>query len=581
MTRRPSGKGQALRRPWLRLLGLVVMGVVLLGAGLLAGRWYLRARSLAWQVRHGLALLEGARTPAQVRAALDRWEDETRPNWEARTEELIAHLYADCALDDQPVRLLLTRVAGADYGTRREDWQRWYQTRRRLRAGSQPDVPRAERVKLERRWSAPVGLTAWFTTIIPLDGQIYVASLGSDFNDPQDAADGVVRVSGATGAAELLFTPPQRPGRGPRDVIGVAAGTECLLVACYNGVVYCIDREGRPRWEQHVVSPVVGPPLATDFNRDGVTDVIVVTRQDRVVALSGRTGREAWVATLPGPTPRGDMLGATLALGDVLPSSGDELLVTTALGEVAVLAVRDGRLLWRHDLAAGTLAGSVCRAGSPEPGPPAYVGDRSARLWSLVGSGRGLTAVGAGALSLRRGETLIAALRTLRAEPEKPPLLIACPTGDYAGRRGAVCALEPEGLRWRLAVGGAVWGTPVVADLNADHKSELVVASIDLAADESIVGVVTIVSQAGHCLRRLVLDAPIECSPVVADVDGDGHLEVLVADQSGLLHCFGTGVYGPVEWGLFGGDSHNTRNAANAFAFGQVPFNRQWHWRPE
>jgi hypothetical protein len=51
--------------------------------------------------------------------------------------------------------------------------------------------------------------------------------------------------------------------------------------------------------------------------------------------------------------------------------------------------------------------------------------------------------------------------------------------------------------------------------------------------------------------------------------------------DAGYLYCFKTDGYGPVEWGLFGGDSHNTRNAACAYAYGQRLYGYQWKWRPE
>jgi hypothetical protein len=139
----------------------------------------------------------------------------------------------------------------------------------------------------------------------------------------------------------------------------------------------------------------------------------------------------------------------------------------------------------------------------------------------------------------------------------------------------------PKGIAWRYGVDGAIWGTPAIADLNGDHDPEIIVGSIVPGADGHPTGLLSIVSRDGHLLRREALPAAIECSPVVADVDGDGRLDILVADQSGLLHAVTTGSIGPVEWGLFGGDSHNTRNAVNAYAYGQLPVGRQWAWKPE
>ena len=193
-------------------------------------------------------------------------------------------------------------------------------------------------------WTAPVGLTTWFSNVLPLDGQIYVGSLGAEFRQTQDTADGVVRINGTSGAAELIFTPPPEH-RGPRDVLGLAAGDAELFVACANGSVYAVDPEGQPRWHAHAGDPIISPPLAADLNRDGATDVVVVTRATKgttakAVALSGRGGRTIWATTVAHP-PAGDpLLGATLALGPLRADGGPELFVTLPTGDLAVLSPR-------------------------------------------------------------------------------------------------------------------------------------------------------------------------------------------------------------------------------------------------
>ena len=577
--RSPPPRGPA-RWLALRRLGVLSLVVLLLVGAVQVGRWYLRTRSLQWQVRRAFALLDQADSRGTVHEALAQWERETRPAWEPRRDEFIAHLFTRADLADARVRLLLSRVAGADYGDRRADWERWYQTRQRLRAGQPPTVSRSERIKLEPRWSAPIGLTGWFTTILPMDGAIYVASLGADFDDAQDPSDGIVRVDGMSGTSELIFTPPSPIGRGPRDVIGIAAGTNCMYAGCANGFVYCVEPGGQLRWETHVASAVEGPPLSIDFNDDGTDDVVVITRNAEVVALSGKTGRTVWVAKVGDPPAGASLLGATLTLGDVLAGQGDEIVATTPRGDVAVIAARNGRLRWQTRLDAGSLAGAVCRASQRVQGPPVYVGDSGAWLWSLVHAGQSLEAVYWGTLTWDPADTQIAGLRTLRSEPEGQPILIACSTGEYERGRAAVSALSAVGAHWRLPIDGAVWGTPAIADLNGDRQLELVVAAITPGANGDLRGAFNIVSHAGHLLKRHELEAPIECSPVVADVDGDNLLEILVADQAGRLHCFATTGYGPVVWGLHAGDSHNTRNADHAYSWGQAPFGYQRQWRP-
>ncbi len=578
-TRRRRGRASRAR-PLARVLAIVV----LLAAVVAVTLWQWSRWSLTWQVRQGLTLLEGADTPAKTLAALAVWEDRTRDNWVERADELVTLLYSEYSLSDRRVRLMLTRISGSDYGDRLEDWQRWHATRRRISQGLQPLVSRREAVTLVPRWKSPIGLTAWFSTILPLDGYIYVASLGTGLDSPGDQADGVVRVNGVDGTSELFFAPPPEH-RGPRDVIGLAADEEGLFVAGHNGSVYAIGFDGSARWHMHVGDQIVAPPLAVDTNLDGVTDVVVVTRAGKAVALSGHSGRTSWVTTLAAPAADASLLGTTLCLGAVSDVAARELVVTLPTGDVSLLAVRDGRLLWGRLLAAGTVAGAVCTGLDNEQSdavssPAAYVADSVGDVWALVGVPDDVAIVGWQSLAIRHDETLVASPRLIGPGPDQPALLIACPTGHYSGNRGAVCVASAEGIVWRLAVGGAIWGTPAVADLNGDRRPEVVVTSIEPRGDEDVGGALSIISSAGHCLRRVAFDAALESSPVVADVDGDGYLEILVADQAGWLHCYATERYGPVLWGSAGGDSHNTRHPANAFSYGQVPAGYQRQWRP-
>jgi outer membrane protein assembly factor BamB len=146
------------------------------------------------------------------------------------------------------VRRLLTHVTGVDYGDRAPDWERWLQARKRLANGQQPSIPPRERVDLSERWTARIGLTSFFSTLIPLDGRIYASSLGAAFDDPADRADGVVRIDGRSGEALLIFEPPEK---GPRDILGIAYADNTVFAACRNGFVYALELDGRLRWKSN------------------------------------------------------------------------------------------------------------------------------------------------------------------------------------------------------------------------------------------------------------------------------------------------------------------------------------------
>ncbi|MGD8452341.1 MAG: PQQ-binding-like beta-propeller repeat protein [Phycisphaerae bacterium] len=548
--------------------------VVALVALVLGGRWYWRRATLRWAVSGALSALATADSPAAEATALSNWARQTSSDWADRREELVQLLCKQVRAGDLHGRKLLTWLTGADYGDRADDWERWHEAREKQRDEG-AEYAGEGGVRLKPGWEARIGLTAWFTTILPLDGQIYVATLGMAYDDPRDEYDGVVRVDGVSGEAAFIFQPSDGP---ERDIVGLAAGDGCLFAGCRNGVVYCLEPDGTVRWEGRAGAAIDGPPLAIDVNGDGVIDVAVVTVEGRVVAMSGHSGQTIWRTRASGSSGVGGA-GAVLTAGNLLGGTGREIVVTTPAGAMRVLAARTGNVLWENTLGAGCLAGTIVTARLRGGSPPAYVADRQARIWTLLRAAPAMQTVLSWDLVLHEQDGIVAGLRTL-ARRDQPPLVIACVSGG-GDWDGSVCAAEPGGVRWRFSPGGYIWAAPALADLNGDKESEIVLATAGRNDAETGAGLIVVLSASGHCLRRITLPAAPTCSPIISDVDGDNELEVLVADAGGWLRCFDTGRMGAVEWSVGGGDSHNTRDAENAYRYGQVPHGVQWRWTPE
>ncbi len=602
----PPTRNSRWQRAAISFVGLVTLAAgAVLAWTMFSSIW--REHRLKRSIEDGIAALTGVEDPLSVARAMEQWEARTRDGWGGGEDRLVQRLLDEELISDRRVRGMLTYLTGCDFGDRADAWQRWQATRDRLSQGKQPSLPGVREVRLEKVWSAPIGRTSRASTILPIDGSIYVASLGASLGRRDDAADGVVRVNGADGRSAIIFTP-----EGPlRDVVGLAMSDGGLFAAGADGRVYCIGFDGELQWKGSAASPICAPPLALDLNADGATDVVVLTENDRAVAFNGANGRTLWVAKLPAAQP------AQLAADGIRPapaawrlsgSKHTEIIVGSPDGRLVRLEARSGRSLNDRRATGGFLAGPTACS------PRRYAGLMVLAL-SRFGDAVSLTAEGepgpAWLLSIGDSTRVSAPLRTMTPElggrqpggqQDAQTCFIACLGGSSRTAADGVCAFDARGVRWRRSTGGPPIGPAAIAELNGDRRSEVIVAvnpataaPSDPSADGGSVidngsvisgvpsvapGAILILNSDGHVLHRLTFDSPLAGSPVVADVDGDFKLELLVADQSGLLHCYKTRSSGPVEWGIPGGDAHNTNNAENAYAWSQTPHGFQQAWRP-
>lgn len=553
----------------LRRLGLGLLLLVILTA---AGSWListLRQRSLEWCALQGLDMLRDARTPETSRDALVRWERLASEVLTERRLEFLRSLGESPAALDEPRRRLFSWAARAQFQST-ADWRRHLDSLRAASAGKPISAPPGERVRLTRRWSAPVGQTGRFSAILPRGDAVFVASLGEVAFDSADTADGLVRV-GNDAPAESWFQPP---GSAPSDAIGFAALDDLFIVATAGGRLHAVDVERKVRWSASVGAQIRSQPLVLAQAGRQSGRVLLLDADGRLRAYNARDGGALWSAALglrkePART-EADWIDATLL---ALPADerGPAIVIVHTADAVSAIAANDGRLLWKLRGAgaatAPVLSGRTLYERSADGGlrairvghaPPTPATIDIASEWSL-------------------GEA-VAGLRTLRAATAGAADGVLVTTRGDSNAPGALTLFRDENIEWSMAPGGLIIATPAVADLSGDHRAEIIVATIN--ADDTGRGELVVLTATGHVVLRVALDAASECAPVVADLDQDGANEVLVADRAGFLHCFASGRAGPIDWGLLHGDPHNTRSSESAFAYSQLPAPLQSSWRP-
>jgi outer membrane protein assembly factor BamB len=290
-----------------------------------------------------------------------------------------------------------------------------------------------------------------------------------------------------------------------------------------------------------------------DLNNDGIPDVVAASAQGGIWSLDGRRGGQLWnrpldeIAMEGGGTRRLGAIIGPLAVED-LQGDGIPDVIAGAGSRVVVAAGDSGRLTWYQDVEGQVLGG------------PAVA--------DLDGNGFGDIIVPVidgnetGVVTALRGDSGGTLWRTAPEDgiTSTVPPAVADVSGDgvmdvvLSNRlKGAVHALDGRtgSLLWTAQIRGASYpfppiGAPAVGDLTGDGVPDAVVLTPDYM-------VVLVDGRTGTEVRRANLQGSMfvpqvvsnryfTTAPVLADVTGDGWLDVITAHM-GAVEGVGNFVY--------------------------------------
>ena len=386
----------------------------------------------------------------------------------------------------------------------------------------------------------------------------------------------LVLLTGAVAQAALELKPvwrhPVAEGRIlASPTLWVDGTTRGAIICTERGAVTLLGADGRVTWCYASQGARIGAAAVGDLDRDGHPETVSGTRAHEVTCLDHR-GKLRWRALLPG-----EITWTTPVIADL---TGDRRLEVAAADGAGFVGVFDsgGRLLWRVQVEAG------CSA-------PLSAAD-------VDGDGRQelLVTDDGGSLSVLGGDG------TVRWVYQRPHINLysAATAADLDGDGRVevldgyddgrlVCLDGPTGrLRWSAAVGEAIDSTVSVADLDGDRRLEVLVgdrehgltcldaagsrrwqlfkekgnatrvvsaASVgDLNGDglpEIAVGLsdgnLLVLDRAGQQLASVPAEGNFNTTPLLADLNGDGILEVVAAGRRELV-CLAGGGPGRAQW---------------------------------
>lgn len=290
-----------------------------------------------------------------------------------------------------------------------------------------------------------------------------------------------------------------------------------LVVAIGGAAVAAEPAAPKVKWIFEAGSPVYSSPMVADLNGDGALEVVIIASATRKVIAVGANGKELWRA--------GDFrqrLTATPTVAQLDAAGGPEILVPSRdRGLVCFDAT--GKERWQVDVG-GWLPWQVAVVTDAE-------GDGAAELY----------------VSTDRFVFRIAPDGKIVWRTELPPpgvvdanyLAVGDTNGDGmseiiapVGWGGVVCLSAAGAVRWTSQVYAPVSGTPVIADIDADKRAEVICGTDD--------GVLFCLNGAnGNVIWSHRTANGITTSIAVADVDADGKREVFFGDAGGYLYLVG------------------------------------------
>ncbi|KPG01699.1 hypothetical protein IP86_02440 [Rhodopseudomonas sp. AAP120] len=403
-------------------------------------------------------------------------------------------------------------------------------------ASASIDLPEVSHVRLAAEtWSTPAvvrwgGRTLVITVdrsgeIRALDGRdlsiVWKRSLGAEITASPTIVDrdgdGRPEIIVGTHAGELFMFAPDgcllrhykfddviRSSVAAADIDG--SGVPTLFVAVYGPVVVAVGADGKQRWRRRLPNHlfagrmkrgVVSSPLVADVDRDGTAEIVIGIRSSRLFCLDARTGRIKWFAKLgydPDSSPSFVIDGSGRPL--VLFGGGEH---TGGEGDNAIIALdgRTGRRVWT------TVVG-----GGVDSSPMLL--ERPGRSPIAVACALARPAVIA--VDAWSGDLLWRHDFGPTAECEHGPDHRCRPPGRAYFTEHATCRS---------------YTTPLMADVDGDGRVEIVAGSNNGE-------LVVLDAETGRLRTRLAMGGAVRGSPVIADLDGDGFCELAVVGGNRL-----------------------------------------------
>ena len=398
------------------------------------------------------------------------------------------------------------------------------------------------------QWKTQIGVTTYRTNMLFHKGLIYIGSNGLSRENRNDKLDGVYAIDPKTGAVKATY---KVPFAGDNDVTGISIDRNKLFFGTDNFYFFCFDlASGEELWKYPLPYDVESVPAVEDFNGDGTKDVAFSVEGNGFYALNGLDGSALWqqdsISSHNGNVPsllvdvNGDGVKDIVNAGRGMSNSNEiDGFKMKHYGDYHfALNGKNGRLLWLLETGAGVHTAPFLFTENGQQRIALLDCYGEFQIADLQGNLLSHTNLGYGWFSspvMTRDQHLVVGRYGMlyndavleRTEDYPVP---------YPGEKAVVNSVAIEDQ--------IISSTTMIADVLGKGSMQ------GIGVTEQ--GLLFLMKTDGTELMKLKLPGKgAEASVFIADTDGDGKLEILVADLDGYLYCFATNSKGKIELGAF------------------------------